>query len=59
MISLHALYMQILYGDVDLAEEKKRQLVDNKVMEEWKTLKGMKREQLYVKFALELAVRME
>ena len=51
--------MQILYGDVDLAEEKKRQLVDNKVMEEWKTLKGMKREQLYVKFALELAVRME
>ena len=56
---LHALYMQILYGDAKKAGEKERALMNEEEMKQWEDLRNVSRERLYVKFASELAVCME
>ena len=56
---LHALYMQILYGDAKKAGEKERAMMNEKEMKQWEDLSSVARERLYVKFASELAACME
>lgn len=57
LVLLHALYLQIMYGDAEKAPEDVKEKVEKDVMERWSLLKGMTRERLYVSFASELASR--
>lgn len=56
---LHALYLQILHGNVDHASEDVKKDLKEEVLKEWKTIQGVSRERLFVYFASELASRNE
>lgn len=56
---LHALYLQILHGDVDRASDDVKKDLKEEVLKEWKTIQGVSRERLFVYFASELASRNE
>lgn len=56
---LHALYLQILHGDVDHASEDVKKDLKEEVLKEWKAIQGISRERLFVYFASELASRNE
>ena len=55
MSTLHALYMQIRFGDYDGATEETKSALPRDVAVMWSTLHGVSRESLYFKFAAELA----
>ena len=57
LVFLHALYLQIMYGDAEKASEDVKKKVAKDVVDRWSLLKGMTRERLYVSFASELASR--
>ena len=57
LVLLHALYLQIMYGDAGKASEEVKKKVAKDVVDQWCLLKGMTRERLYVSFASELASR--
>ena len=57
LVLLHALYLQIMYGDAEKASEEVEKKVAKDVVDQWSLLKGMTRERLYVSFASELASR--
>lgn len=55
MSTLHALYMQIRFGDFDRATEETKSALPRDVAVMWGTLRGISRESLYFRFAAELA----
>lgn len=55
MCTLHALYMQIRFGNCESATEETKSALPRDVVVMWSTLRGISRENLYFKFAAELA----
>ena len=57
MVMLQALYMRIQFGLEEECRDKEKQNVSQEVLLKWKELGSMRTEDLYINFALELALQ--